>query len=120
MPNYEVANLVTVTKTNMIHDMPWAYGTLRTTGLLIWQQVSHRPAWRSHPLQTLTILIVKSRGVLNAYPSLQKLSGAPENALAESESTLQSSRGAWEHLEVLKSTSEGYRSIWEVCVWLSD
>ena len=29
MPYYEVANLVTVTKTNMIHEMPCAYGTLR-------------------------------------------------------------------------------------------
>jgi len=29
MPYYEVANLVTVTKTNMIDEMPRAYGTLR-------------------------------------------------------------------------------------------
>jgi len=29
MPYYEVANLVTVTKTNMIDKMPCAYGTLR-------------------------------------------------------------------------------------------
>jgi len=29
MPYYEVANLVTVTKTNMIDEMPCAYGTLR-------------------------------------------------------------------------------------------
>jgi hypothetical protein len=42
------------------------------------------------------------------------LSGAPENALAESESTLLSSRGAWEHLEVLRSTGEVDRSVWEV------
>jgi len=28
MPYYEVANLVTVTKTNMIDEMPCAYGTL--------------------------------------------------------------------------------------------
>jgi len=28
MPYYEVANLVTVTKTNMIEEMPCAYGTL--------------------------------------------------------------------------------------------
>ena len=48
------------------------------------------------------------------------LSEAPENALAESESTLQSSRGGWEHLEVLRSTGDGYRSVWEVCVWLPD
>ena len=48
------------------------------------------------------------------------LSGAPENALAESEGTLLSSRGAWEHLGLLRSTGEGYRSVWEVCVWLPD
>jgi len=44
------------------------------------------------------------------------LSGARENALAESESTLQSFRGGWEHLEVLGSTGEGYRGAWEVSV----
>jgi len=48
------------------------------------------------------------------------LSGAPENALAQSESTLRSSRGAWEHLEVLRSTGEGNWSVWEVWVWLPD
>jgi len=29
MPYYEVANLVTVTKTNLTDEMPCAYGTLR-------------------------------------------------------------------------------------------
>jgi hypothetical protein len=33
MPYYEVVNLVTVTKTNMIDNLPCAYGTLRTTAL---------------------------------------------------------------------------------------
>jgi len=51
---------------------------------------------------------------LNAPPQLQVLSGAPENALEESESTLPSSRGAWEHLEGLGSTGEGNQSVWEV------
>jgi len=51
---------------------------------------------------------------------MQVLSGALEKALAESESTLQSSRGAWEHLEVLGSTGEGYQSVCEVCMWLAD
>ena len=31
MPYYDVANLVTVTKTNLIHEMPCSYGTLRST-----------------------------------------------------------------------------------------
>ena len=46
------------------------------------------------------------------------LSVAPENALAESESTLLSSRGVWEHLEVLRCTGEVARSVWEDCVLL--
>ena len=62
----------------------------------------------------------QSSSILNAPPLLKQLSGARENALAESESTLQSCRGGWEHLEVLRSTGEGDRSVWEVCVWLPD
>jgi hypothetical protein len=31
MPYYTVANLVTVTKTNMLNEMPCGNGTLRTT-----------------------------------------------------------------------------------------
>jgi len=133
MPYY-VANLVTVTKTNMIDAMPCGDGTLRTTGVRIRHQVSRRacaevsaalavsrrPAQRYQQLQNRTILIVKSHNILNAPPSQQVLSGACENALAASESTLQSSRGGWEHLEVLRSTGEGYRSVWEVCIWLLD
>jgi hypothetical protein len=42
MPYYAVANLVTVTKTIMINEMPCGYGTIRTTGMRIWHQVSHR------------------------------------------------------------------------------
>jgi len=134
MPYYDVANLVNVTKTNMIDEMPSGYRPLRTTGVRIWRQVfrrpcaeisaapevSRRPAQRSQQLHNLTILIVKFRSILNAPPSLQVLSGGCENPLAESESTLQSSRGRWEHLEVLRSTAEGYWSGWEVCVWLPD
>jgi len=72
MPYYDVANLVTVTKTNMIDEMPCGYGTLRTTGVRIWHQVScracaevpaalevsHRPVQRFQQLQNLTIPIV--------------------------------------------------------------
>jgi hypothetical protein len=72
MPYYDVANLVTATKTNMIDEMPCGCGTLRTTGVRIWHQVSRRacaevsaalevsrrPAQRSQQLQNLTILIV--------------------------------------------------------------
>jgi len=64
--------------------------------------------------------ITHSCSILNAPPSLQVLLGACENALAQSESTLQSSRGGWEHLGVLRSSGEGYQSVWEGCVWLPD
>jgi len=42
MPHYNVPNLLTVTKMNMIDRMPCSYGTLRTTTVRIWYQVSHR------------------------------------------------------------------------------
>jgi len=42
MPYYDVANLVTVTKTNRIEEKLCGCGTLRTTGVSIWHQVSRR------------------------------------------------------------------------------
>jgi hypothetical protein len=42
MPYYAVANLLTVTKTIMIDEMPCGYGILRTTGVRIWHHVSRR------------------------------------------------------------------------------
>jgi len=50
MPYYDVANLVTITKTNMIDEMPCGYGTLRTTATGIRHQVSRRAAQRSQLL----------------------------------------------------------------------
>jgi hypothetical protein len=105
---------VTVTKRNIINEMPSTYGTLRTTTVAIWHQVSrsaalevsHRPVQRSQVLQYLTILSVKTFSILNAPPYLLKLSGAPSGALAESEGTLLSSRGAWKHLEIFGSNVE--------------
>jgi len=120
MPYYDVANLETVTKTYITDEMCCGCGTLRTTGVRIWHQVSRRPAQRSQLLQNLTILILKCCSILIAPPSLQVLSGALENALAEAERTLQSSSRCLEHLEVLRSNDEGYRSVWEVCVRLPD
>jgi hypothetical protein len=116
MSYYDVANLVTVTKNNMSDEMPGGYEALRTTGVRMWHQVSPRPAQRSPQPQKLTILIVTSCSIVNAPPTLQLLSGVIENSLAESECTLQSSRGGWEHLEVLRSTGEAYRSVWEVSI----
>ena len=48
------------------------------------------------------------------------LSEAPENALAEFESTVFTSKGVWEHLEVLRRTGEDTRKVWENCVILLD
>jgi len=48
------------------------------------------------------------------------LSEAPENDLEESEITLQSSSGAWEHLEELRRTGEGHWSVREVDMWHLD
>jgi hypothetical protein len=111
MPYYDIVNLGTIRKTNIIDEMPCGYGTLRTTGMRIRHQVSRSPAQRSLQLQYLAILIAKSRSILNAPPSLQVPSGARENGLAQSESILQSSRGGWEHLEALRSAGEGCRSV---------
>jgi hypothetical protein len=109
---------VTITKTNLIDEIACGYGTIRTTAVRMWHQFFPRAAQRSQLLQSLTILHVNSDSILNVPPSPQVLSDAPENALAESDSTLLSSRGAWEHLEVLRSTGEVDRSVWEVCARL--
>jgi hypothetical protein len=77
----------------MIYEMASRYGTIKTTAARIWHQVSPRAVQRSQRLQKLTILQVNSCSILNAPPSLQVISGAPENALAESESTLLNSSG---------------------------
>jgi len=72
MPYYDVANLVTKTKMNMINEMPCGCDTLWTTAVRIWHQVSRRacaevsvapevsrrPGQRSQQLQNLTILTV--------------------------------------------------------------
>jgi len=100
----------------MIDEMACGYRTIRTTAVRIRHQLSRRAAQRSHLVQHLTILQLNSCSILNARPSLQVLLGAPENALTESKSTLLSSRRAWEHLEVLRSTGEVDWSVWEVCM----
>jgi len=79
-----------------------------------------RRVHRSQLLQNLTILYVKSHSILNVPPELQVLSVSPGNALAESESTLLSFRGAWENLEFLGCTGAVNRSVWELCMWLLD
>jgi len=111
----------------------WEYGTNSPAELRQWTQLfTKSPAnlcwglrWCWSLLQTCTKVSAaptfeysnsQSRSILNATQYLQVVSGAPGNNLAESESTLQSSREAWEHLKVLRSTGEGYRSDWELGV----
>jgi hypothetical protein len=120
MPHDYVANLVTVTKRNMIDQMACGYRTIRTAVVRIWHQFSGRAASRSQVLQNLTVLHLNCCSILHAPPSLQVILGAPENALAESENYLHSSRGAWEHLEVDESTGEVEWNVWEVCMCLPD
>jgi hypothetical protein len=47
MPYYDVADLVSPTKTNLIHEMPCGYGNLRTTAVRIRHYISRRAAQRS-------------------------------------------------------------------------
>jgi len=48
------------------------------------------------------------------------LSKAPVNALAEFGTALVSSRGVWEHLEVLRSPGEVSWSFWEIWICFPD
>ena len=50
MSYYDVANLVTVTKIDMIDEIPSSYGTLRITDVRIQHQVSRRAVQRSQLL----------------------------------------------------------------------
>jgi len=50
MPLYDVANVVTVTKMNLILEIPCGYGTLRTSAVRIRHKVSHKAVQRSQLL----------------------------------------------------------------------
>jgi hypothetical protein len=108
--------------------MPSIY--VRTTAVSIPHQVSRQKQQQSHMLSIypvevpsglivarclaliccelsgLSLLEYPIWSILNTPPELQMLSEAAENALAQSESTLLSSRGVWERLKVLRSTGE--------------
>jgi len=88
MPYYDVANLVTVTKANMINQMTGGYGTLRSTGVRIWHHVSHRACAEVSAALKFEYSNSQFYSILNTPPLLQVYSEAHENALAESESTL--------------------------------
>jgi len=75
---------------------------------------------RFQELHTSIILYVKSHSIPSAAPLLPVLTGGPENAVAESDSTLLSCRGVWEHLQVCRRTGEVAQSVWEDWVLLPD
>jgi len=82
--------------------------------------VSRRPAQRSQLQLIVSILSVKSRSLLTACPLLQVGSGQLRNAQAQSESSLLSSRRAWEHVEVFLNTCQVDLSVWEACTGFLD
>ena len=68
MPYHEEAKLGTVTKTNMMNEMPGGCRTLRTTTVRIWHEVSHRAC-----AAVSAALVVSRRPALRA----QLLSNSP-------------------------------------------
>jgi hypothetical protein len=104
MLHYDILNLATVTKTNVIYHFPFGYSTLRTTAVGIQHLVSSRTAQRS---QLLSKFPANLHWYLR-YPIIwlcsQSNLGSLKHALAESERTVLSSREAWEHLEVVRRT----------------
>jgi len=50
MPYYDVVNLVTVIKMNIMDEMPCGYGLLRTMAVRIWYQVFCKAAQQSQLL----------------------------------------------------------------------
>ena len=85
MQYYDVAKLMTITKTIMIHEMPCGYGTLKTTGVRIWHLVSRRACAEVSAASNCNYTNYQSRSILNAPPSLLPVSWARQNALAESQ-----------------------------------
>jgi len=118
MPHYDVLNLPTINKTNVIDSIPFGYGTLRTTAVRIQHLVSSRTAQRS---QLLSKFPANLRWYLS-YPiiwlSCKSNIGSLKNALAESKRTVLSLMEAWEHPEVVRRTAKVAQSIWVVCSWL--
>jgi hypothetical protein len=112
MPYYDVANLLTVTKTNLIHEMPCGYGTLWTIAVGIRHKVSRRAAQRSQA--ALEVSADLCRGL-----SYSKIWLSYKSNLVASWMHLQNCRCFQEHLRMLLQSlralcfaPEGPGSIW--------
>jgi len=122
-----ITSSLTVTKMNLIDKMPCGYGMLRSIAVIIQYQVS---CWSGQRFQWLSKFSAEiptclsspkvwstfnsNLSILNPSPSLQVLSEAHKNTLAEFENTVLGSRGDCKHVEVFMSRCQGYRSVWEI------
>jgi hypothetical protein len=93
MPYYEVANHEIVTMMNMINEMPYAFGALRTTSLGIRHQVSHRAAPNSdlNPFQRMAPLGDNTTMIF--YNRIQKV--REETAQQRSEGNMEHDAAYW-------------------------
>ena len=73
MPYYDGGNLVTVAKANMTDEMPCGCGTLRTTGVRIWHQVSRRACEEvSAALEVSCAPVLRSQLLLKSPADLRR------------------------------------------------
>jgi len=70
IPHHYVGNVVTVTKTSMIHELPCGCGTLRTTTVRIWHQVSHRAAQSSRLLSMSPAELLSGLSCSQSFPEI--------------------------------------------------
>jgi len=104
MPYYEVANFVTVTKMNMIDDILCAYGTLRTTTVRIWHQVSDRAAQRSQQLTKSPTDRHRGLSCFKYDYPIHQIPSHPESTSRTAEAFRSPGEGAcriWEHIAFL-------------------
>jgi len=87
MPYYEVANLVTVTKTNMIDEIPCAYGTLRVAAAPIYIVLMYP----MHPFRRM--VTVDQNATVFVYHRI--LTEREETAKLRSEGNMQHDQSYW-------------------------
>jgi len=115
---------------NMIDEMHCGCGTLSTTAVRIWHQISSSAAQRLQLLSkspadlcrglscSINWLFYKSNLIISRM-NLHNCRCYQEHQsmLLQSLWALCLAPGAWERLEELRSTDEVDRSVWEGCVW---